>query len=259
MRRTVLRPLGMEDSTFVVDPAETARLAGHFNTQGRRVHYRRFTAQAAASLHTTVEDLARFFAAHLRHEESGPPGRGVVSPELLDTMLTPRTSEVMLGAWGLGRILYELIDPPKRGIFGHDGRNRPGIGTTARLDRETGEGIILLSSGQPMLAPAVGDEWSSWQARARRQYGRRSCRGHRCRLCPRCDGRRYPTSKSVSRTRRGVLSRLSERSILRKLLQRNHDLYRGEPIEIAITGVDRLDPAFPEYPAGAYFSLLECL
>lgn len=41
--------------------------------------------------------------------------------------------------------------------------NAPAINTTARLDPATGDGIVVLESGNPRLATAIGGEWVFWQ------------------------------------------------------------------------------------------------
>lgn len=50
-------------------------------------------------------------------------------------------------------------------IFGHDGNNEPAINTAARLDPSTGNGIIVLETGNPLLATKLAGEWTFWQTR----------------------------------------------------------------------------------------------
>jgi len=157
MRAEVLEPLGMLRSTYELDGVIDADLAGHF-TDGVRVPHRSFTAQAAAALHTTASDSTRFLAAHLEGPDGAPPGRGVVSERSLTEMTTPHGSLFGLGIWGLGPLLYgPVLGSPH--VVGHDGFNSPGISTTARLDLHDGSGIIVLSSGDPELAPDLGSAW----------------------------------------------------------------------------------------------------
>jgi CubicO group peptidase (beta-lactamase class C family) len=153
MRKTVLVPLGMTHSTFV-DP-DPAHLAEVYDAEGRETYYRKFTALAAASLYTSVDDMTRFVAAQL-------PGRNsVLKPQTLALMRKPVSYIDGIPVWGLGEILYA---PNGNGgyVIGHDGNNAPGINTTARIDPAAGDGIIVLSSGNPKLAVEIGGDWVFW-------------------------------------------------------------------------------------------------
>ena len=48
-------------------------------------------------------------------------------------------------------------------IVGHDGSNEPAINTAARLDPATGDGIVVLSTGNPLLATRIAGEWVFWK------------------------------------------------------------------------------------------------
>jgi CubicO group peptidase (beta-lactamase class C family) len=157
MRRDVLEPLGMDRSAYGHDGVSADELAAHF-ADGVRVPHRYFTAQAAAALHTTASDVTRFLVAHLEGPAGEPPGRGVITERTLVEMMTPHGSQFGLGIWGLGPLLYgPALGSPR--VVGHDGFNAPGISSTARLDLSDGSGIIVLSSGDPRLAPDLGSAW----------------------------------------------------------------------------------------------------
>ena len=154
MRETVLEPLGMMHSTFV-DP-DLAQLAEVYDADGRETYYRRFTALAAASLFTSVDDMTRFLQAQLPGEKSA------LKPQTFVFVRQPMAHIYGIPVWGLGNILYA---PNGEGGFvvGHDGNNAPGINTTARIDPATGDGIVVLSSGNPQLASEIGDDWVYWR------------------------------------------------------------------------------------------------
>lgn len=162
MQRAVLEPLGMRRSTFDADRAERMGLAPSFDVDGTRAPHYRYTALAAASLYTTAPDLARFLQAHLPGPDGAPAGRGVLAPETVAAMRTPQAWRWGRAIWGLGAILYA---PDGEGgfVFGHEGRNRPAINTSARLDPATGGGIVVLESGHPDLATRLGSEWVFWK------------------------------------------------------------------------------------------------
>jgi len=153
MRKTVLEPLGMTHSTFV-DP-DPAHLAEVFDAEGRETYYRKFTALAAASLFTSVDDMTRLVEAQL------PGHNRVLKPQTLALMRQPMSYIDGIPVWGLGEILYA---PNGKGgyVIDHDGNNAPGINTTARIDPATGNGIIVLSSGNPTLAAEIGGDWVFW-------------------------------------------------------------------------------------------------
>lgn len=44
-------------------------------------------------------------------------------------------------------------------IVGHDGSNEPAINTAARLDPATGDGIVILETGNPLLTTEIAGEW----------------------------------------------------------------------------------------------------
>lgn len=159
MRRAVFAPLGMNASTFI-DP-DPDHLAEIFAADGSEAVHYRFTATGAASLYTSVADLTRFLEAQVERPGAAP-GRGVLSPETLEGMHAPEAYLYGLPVWGLGESLYA---PNGAGgfVIGHDGSNFPAINTTARLDPATGNGVIVLSSGNATLASEIGGEWLHWQ------------------------------------------------------------------------------------------------
>lgn len=77
-------------------------------------------------------------------------------------MRQPEASQYGAAIWGLGTILYAPND--KGGfIVGHDGNNTPAINTAVRLDPATGDGIVLLESGDERLATQLAGEWVVWK------------------------------------------------------------------------------------------------
>jgi len=158
MKRTVFAPLGMPQATFDLAAAETAGLAPCFDADGAPCAYNSFAAPAAAALHASAADLARFLEAQMRGA-----GNGLLPPALAAAMSAPHATQFGLPIWGLGVILY--AEAPGGGyIIGHEGMNFPAIETTARLDPATGDGIIVLATGNPGLPAQLGGEWVYWHA-----------------------------------------------------------------------------------------------
>ncbi len=157
MERTVFDPLGMERTTFDHERALQLGLAQNFRPDGTTEPFRWYTALAATSLFTTVDDLARFIAAQ------GPDGeQPVLSQDTLGLIATPHASQMGADIWGLGAMLYA---PDNRGgfIIGHDGQNDPAINTAARIDPARGDGIVVLSTGHGSLATELAGEWVFWK------------------------------------------------------------------------------------------------
>jgi CubicO group peptidase (beta-lactamase class C family) len=161
LQRAVFKPLGMSRSTFQIDENNTSNLAVLYDVDGTpAVHYR-FTSLAATSLYTTTSDLTRFIQAHLPGPNGEPVGRGVVKAETLKQMRQPHASQMGFDIWGLGTILYAPNDAGF--VVGHDGNNEPAINTAARLNPETGDGIVILETGNELLATTLAGEWVFWQ------------------------------------------------------------------------------------------------
>lgn len=164
MKAAIFDPLGMTRSTFVLDDANASDVADFFDENGKPATHYRFTALAAASLYTTTNDMARLLQAHVQGANGEPPGRGVLKPETLLEMRKPHASSFGADIWGLGTILYA---PNNAGSFiiGHDGNNDPAINTAARVDPASGDGIVILETGNKLLATELGGEWVFWKTR----------------------------------------------------------------------------------------------
>jgi len=60
--------------------------------------------------------------------------------------------------FGLGCMLYIDIEN-NEDIFGHDGRSTPPINTAIRINPVTGDGIIVLETGNPDFATRIASDW----------------------------------------------------------------------------------------------------
>jgi CubicO group peptidase (beta-lactamase class C family) len=161
MQEAVLTPLGLSRSTFRLSADDTGNLATFYDANGEPGPPHAFSAPSAAGLYTTAADMTRFLQAHLPGPAGEPPGRGVLAPQTLDLMHEPNATVMGTDIWGLGLILYA---PNGEGgyVVGHDGGNYPAINATVRLDPATGDGIVLLATGDPALAGRLGGEWVFW-------------------------------------------------------------------------------------------------
>ena len=163
MQRVVFRPLGMVHSTFHWSPAQGTTLAAFYGKDAQPAAHFRFPAVAASSLYTSVSDLTRFLQAHLSGKKGEPVGRGVLAPATVAQMWKPTGSLYGQAIWGLGTMLY--ADNRVGGfVVGHDGNNGPALNTAARLNPATGNGIVILETGKPLLATRLAGEWVFWEA-----------------------------------------------------------------------------------------------
>ncbi len=157
MNERVFAPLGMERTTFDHARALELGLAENFRPDGTAEPFRWYTALAATSLFTTSEDLSKFVMAQ------APNGSNpALSTSTMYLMRQPHASEMGTDIWGLGTMLYAPNNADGY-IIGHDGSNEPAINTAARLDPATGDGIVILSTGNPRLATELAGEWVFWK------------------------------------------------------------------------------------------------
>jgi CubicO group peptidase (beta-lactamase class C family) len=160
MTRAVFAPLGMTRSTYSLDDA-AENVAESYDTDGSLATRYRFSAPSAAGLYTSAGDMARFIQAHTPGRNGEPIGRGVLRPDTVAAMRAPHASQWGAAIWGLGVILY-AENGANDFVIGHDGMNEPAINTSARLDPDTGDGIVVLETGNELLATELASEWVFW-------------------------------------------------------------------------------------------------
>jgi CubicO group peptidase (beta-lactamase class C family) len=165
-QQRVLKPLAMHASSFPAQPAPSPPLAWTFDDDGTRAPARRFTALAAAGLQTTAADLARFTAALMPGRCGEPPGRSVVSTELVQAMLTPQPNSanalVLPGShYGLGIALKVL--PSGHRLAHHPGDNLPNWHNLIAAIPERRLGLVLMTNaaGGRQMRVAVLCTWLS--------------------------------------------------------------------------------------------------
>jgi CubicO group peptidase (beta-lactamase class C family) len=162
MKESVFEPLGMNQSTYIWDESSANVLAEFYNSDSSISEHFRYTALAATSLYTSLSDLELFFQAHLEGKDTEPIGRNIISPETVKKMREPNGQKMGIDIWGLGTVLYATTDDNDF-IIGHDGKSTPPINTSIRLNPETGDGIIILETGNPIIATKLASEWVFWK------------------------------------------------------------------------------------------------
>lgn len=157
MQDTFFDPLGMTRSTYNFIGG-VKNNAGSYDKDGEPASLYKYASSAATAFATSSADLVKFTLAQLPANES----TAVLSTETIATMREPHGRTSGIDIWGLGTILYS---PTQGGdfLFGHDGGNDPAINSTARINPDNGDAIIVLETGHLSLATNIGSQWVLWQ------------------------------------------------------------------------------------------------
>jgi hypothetical protein len=105
-----------------------------------------------------LTDLEIFFQLFLKGQNGEPIGRGQLKPETLKAMREAHWDMMGEKIFGLGCMLYIDIEN-NEDIFGHDGKSTPPINTALRINPVTGDGIIVLETGNPDIATKIASDW----------------------------------------------------------------------------------------------------
>lgn len=123
-----------------------------YDEQGEEIPLERFTAQAAAGLHTTLADMITFAKASFRDNP-------VLSNETITMMQTP--VEATDGRYGLGYMKYKMGPVT---MTGHAGSN-DGWQAGFMFNADEHSGVIILTNGSngKQLAMQVLKQWIGWK------------------------------------------------------------------------------------------------
>ncbi len=163
MRETVFDPLTMNHTSYQIDQRNHMNQAVSYQLDGTPATRFFWTNHAASSLYTSAADMTRFLQAHLASPDGQAVGRGSLKPETLRQMREPQASMFGMDFWGLGAILHA---PNKNGDFVIGGagiRARPAINADVRLNPASGNGIVVLQTGNRALASDLASEWTFWE------------------------------------------------------------------------------------------------
>lgn len=161
MRDSVLRPLGMNDSSFALTPAVVGEASRAYDELGEETPTPRFVEVAPAGMYASIEDMACYALASIGSARSAT----VLRPEILNLMTAPAP------ATGGQRGLGYAIQPARAGFpdgierIGHDGGNR-GWQTFFWVSRDKRDGLVVLtnaSHGWNVSNQLVAD-WMEWKA-----------------------------------------------------------------------------------------------
>lgn len=157
MQTAVFEPLGMNRSTYQFI-GTLDNNAGSYDPNGEPAPLYQYASSGATAFVTSGADLAKFVLSQI--PESG--STGVLEPATTELMRQPHGRSNGFDIWGLGTILYAPTETGDN-VFGHDGGNDPAINSTARINPDNGDAIIVLETGHLSLATEVGSQWVLWQ------------------------------------------------------------------------------------------------
>jgi CubicO group peptidase (beta-lactamase class C family) len=158
MTNQLFKPLTMNNSTYILADSLNSRLCEFYNTDKTAAPHLYYTSLAATSLYTSLSDLETFSQLFLTGPGGEPVGRGVLKPATLKGMRASHWDIMGEEIYGLGCMLYIDIEK-NEDIFGHDGKSTPPINTAIRINPATGDGIIVLETGNPDLATKIASDW----------------------------------------------------------------------------------------------------
>lgn len=153
----VFSPLGMNNTGYVHD--NVSSLAQYFQLDGNVRSYPYYTSLAATGLYTNASDLLKFVQLHT--QVSDQKTSQILSKKTLRMMREPEAKMMGLDLWGLGPILFASNNNDDF-IFGHGGAS-PGLNATVRLNPNTGNAIIMLTTGNRALASDTATQWTLWE------------------------------------------------------------------------------------------------
>lgn len=158
MKDSLFTPLKMTSSSYILNDTLKNRLCEFYNSDKSTAPHFYYTSLAATSLYTSLSDLETFFQLFFKGKNGEPIGRGQLSPESLKLMRKSHWDMMGEKIYGLGAMLYMDIENGED-IFGHDGKSTPPINTAIRINPISGDGIIILETGNPNLATRIASDW----------------------------------------------------------------------------------------------------
>lgn len=145
MRELIFTPLGMQHSTYEqpLPPEQWQSAATAHRASGKPVagQWHIYPEMAAAGLWTTPSDMA-LLALDLQLTKAGRPGQ-LLSPQMINALLTPQSSAGQRGNIGLGMFLQGTGSASAR--FGHAGDNT-GFHCQWVSLVERGQGFVIMTN-----------------------------------------------------------------------------------------------------------------
>jgi CubicO group peptidase (beta-lactamase class C family) len=160
MHRAVFEPLNMTNTGYDKDQFGD-NLAQYFDDKGTVRQYPYYTSLAATGLYTSANDLVKFLNHNITLSEMENSTPDLLSASTLKHMRTPNATSMGIDIWGLGVMLFASNNADDF-IIGHGGQS-PSLNATLRVNPNTGNGIIMLTTGNRSLAADTATQWTLWE------------------------------------------------------------------------------------------------
>ena len=155
MTKTIFKPLKMKQTSFNINKKVLKNSAKAYDEEAKEIPLRLFNAQAAAGLHTTLNDLILFAKASFSKNP-------VLSKNSINLLIEP--TELSKGNYGMAYMIMNRFGDFT--LSGHGGSNE-GWQSGFMLDFESKSGIIILtngSNGKNVLFGSLQD-WAKWHGK----------------------------------------------------------------------------------------------
>jgi CubicO group peptidase (beta-lactamase class C family) len=160
MHSEVFEPLNMTNSGYYKDKFDD-NLAQYFDDKGAARQYPYYTSLAATGLYTSANDLVKFLNQNITLAKMENTTSDLLSASTLKHMRTPNASSMGIDIWGLGVMLFASNNADDF-IIGHGGQS-PSLNATLRVNPSSGNGIIMLTTGNRSLAADTATQWTLWE------------------------------------------------------------------------------------------------
>lgn len=174
MQAEILNPLGMTSSSYTIDQKVLKASSLEYNNFGEEIDFELFTAQAAAGLHTTIEDFTKFAQSSLYVSKNNKKHQQILSASYLQQMMEPAPASN--GRYGLGYSV-DSIQGTSVTLRGHGGANS-GWHAYLQVDPVTNDGFIMVTNGGAghNIYRQVYCDWIYWKTG--------ESMGNRCNIVP---------------------------------------------------------------------------
>ncbi len=146
--QAVLQPLGMTNSSYLPTQPVRAKRSQAYRVVDEPIPQFHFRARAAAGLHSTADDLAKFVIANLASNS--------VLPDHLIELMHSEQIDAGFASAGLGFFVNK-----ESGVVGHGGSNL-GWRADIAFDKKTKSGLVVLTNSErgERLIPTLKCAWT---------------------------------------------------------------------------------------------------
>ena len=155
MQETIFKPLKMKNTSFTISKRILKKSAKAYDENAKEIPLRLFNAQAAAGLHTTLNDLILFAKASFSDHK-------VLSEKSIRQLTSP--TKLSRGDYGMGYMIMNRFGDFT--LTGHGGSNE-GWHAGFMLDFASKSGIIILTNGDAGRNVLFGSlqNWAKWHSK----------------------------------------------------------------------------------------------